>query len=422
MHDIEISNAEAQDINAPELPNEGTQTPGWPNPRWENPRWENPRWENPRWENPRWENNNYDAPRWENPRWENEGWENGTIADGAVQQGSFRQIRAQYTNIGNTTSSYDARVVVTGADPKVQYQLIAYKLYTTAGEDVCQHSLVGNTQVLVNIPQYDPSASNLNSPPPQDVQNTTIHLRPGETVFTVARGVRSGQSDLQRKRHGGERAVRRAATGSQHGRQPMLGVTVPPLVFNDSPFLTFTAEPTDSFTNTAIQADDGPIQVRAQNARGAVIPNLPVTMSIGTNPSGGTLSGTVTRFTNASGVASFDNLSINNAGVGYTLVASAPNVLSDTSNAFDIVTSFVVTNTNDSGAGSLRQAILNANANAGLDIITFNIAGTGPHTISVPSPLPTITDSVDINGFSQGGATGERPSDCAERRSAWASE
>jgi hypothetical protein len=408
VHDIEISNAEAQDINAPELPNEGTQEPGWANPRWENPRWENPRWENPRWENPRWENNNYDAPRWENPRWENEGWENGTIADGAVQQGSFRQIRAQYTNIGNTTSSYDVRVVVTGADPKVQYQLIAYKLYTTAGEDVCQHSLVGNTQVLVNIPQYDPSASNLNSPPPQDVQNTTIHLRPGETVFTVLVAF-DPDSRTFNENVTVENVLFAARPQAVNTAAADAGVTVPPLVFNDSPFLTFTAEPTDSFTNTAIQADDGPIQVRAQNARGALIPNLPVTMSIGTNPSGGTLSGTLTRFTDASGVASFDDLSINNAGVGYTLDASAPNVLKDTSNAFDIVTSVVVVNTNDSGAGSLRQAILNANANAGLDIITFNIAGTGPHTISVPSPLPTITDSVDINGFSQAGATANAP-------------
>src|SRR5688572_23214049 len=34
---------------------------------------------------------------------------------------------------------------------------------------------------------------------------------------------------------------------------------------------------------------------------------------------------------------------------------------------------FTVTNTNDSGAGSLRQAILDANANPGQDMISFNI-------------------------------------------------
>lgn len=64
---------------------------------------------------------------------------------------------------------------------------------------------------------------------------------------------------------------------------------------------------------------------------------------------------------------------------------------------------FSVTNTNDSGAGSLRQAITNANALSGLDTITFNISGSGPHTITLSSALPTITDSVVIDGWSEPG-------------------
>ncbi|MEM7454635.1 MAG: LamG-like jellyroll fold domain-containing protein, partial [Planctomycetota bacterium] len=64
---------------------------------------------------------------------------------------------------------------------------------------------------------------------------------------------------------------------------------------------------------------------------------------------------------------------------------------------------FTVTNTNDSGAGSLRQAILDANANSGhLDTIEFDISGSGPHTISLTSELPTIVDSVFIDGWSEG--------------------
>ncbi len=38
---------------------------------------------------------------------------------------------------------------------------------------------------------------------------------------------------------------------------------------------------------------------------------------------------------------------------------------------------FTVTNTNDSGAGSLREAITQANNNAGLDTIAFNVSGAG---------------------------------------------
>src|SRR5712691_228796 len=65
-----------------------------------------------------------------------------------------------------------------------------------------------------------------------------------------------------------------------------------------------------------------------------------------------------------------------------------------------LLNTFVVTNTNDSGAGSLRQAIIDANALAGTDTITFNIAGAGVHTITLASALPTITDTVIIDGWS----------------------
>jgi hypothetical protein len=62
--------------------------------------------------------------------------------------------------------------------------------------------------------------------------------------------------------------------------------------------------------------------------------------------------------------------------------------------------SFVVTNTNDSGAGSLRQAILDSNSNPGVDLISFSI-GSGPQTIAPTSSLPEISDPVTIDGSTQ---------------------
>jgi hypothetical protein len=61
---------------------------------------------------------------------------------------------------------------------------------------------------------------------------------------------------------------------------------------------------------------------------------------------------------------------------------------------------FTVTNTNDMGSGSLRQAITNANALPSGDLgnIQFKIPGTGVHTIKPLSGLPFITGQVDING------------------------
>ena len=65
---------------------------------------------------------------------------------------------------------------------------------------------------------------------------------------------------------------------------------------------------------------------------------------------------------------------------------------------------FTVSNTADSGAGSLRDAITLANTTAGADTIAFNIPGGGVHTIALLSALPTITEAVTINGYSQPGA------------------
>ncbi len=66
---------------------------------------------------------------------------------------------------------------------------------------------------------------------------------------------------------------------------------------------------------------------------------------------------------------------------------------------------FTVLNTGDSGPGSLRQAILDANASNGVDIITFQIPGTPPFAISPVSPLPAITESATLDATTQPGYT-----------------
>ncbi len=62
---------------------------------------------------------------------------------------------------------------------------------------------------------------------------------------------------------------------------------------------------------------------------------------------------------------------------------------------------FTVTTTADSGPGSLRQAILNANANPGMGDITFDIPGSGPYLIQPLSSLPAITGAVTIDGLAE---------------------
>jgi hypothetical protein len=72
-----------------------------------------------------------------------------------------------------------------------------------------------------------------------------------------------------------------------------------------------------------------------------------------------------------------------------------------------VAATYTVANTNDSGAGSLRQAIVDANNNPGADKIVFNISGPGPYTITPLTALPTITDPVTIDGTTQPGFAGK---------------
>src|ERR1700730_5473116 len=72
---------------------------------------------------------------------------------------------------------------------------------------------------------------------------------------------------------------------------------------------------------------------------------------------------------------------------------------------------YTVTNTADAGAGSFRQAITDANANAGKDTIRFSIPtagnlfeGSAPNTyavIQINTALPIITSPLFIDGSSQ---------------------
>lgn len=73
--------------------------------------------------------------------------------------------------------------------------------------------------------------------------------------------------------------------------------------------------------------------------------------------------------------------------------------------AFSTGNIHTVTTINDSGAGSLRQAITNAGINGGHQFIRFNIPGQCPRRIVLQSPLPSINHSLMIDGHSQPGTT-----------------
>jgi uncharacterized protein YjdB len=99
--------------------------------------------------------------------------------------------------------------------------------------------------------------------------------------------------------------------------------------------VAFVQQPT---IDTAGKAITPAITVELQDISGARVTTsgVPITIAIGNNPGGSTLGGTLTQNT-VNGVATFNNLTLNRSGDGYTLTASATGLTSATSSAFNIV-------------------------------------------------------------------------------------
>src|SRR5205807_7016824 len=96
--------------------------------------------------------------------------------------------------------------------------------------------------------------------------------------------------------------------------------------------LVFTVQPTSTVAGGSITPA---VEVTARDANGNTATGFTgnVTLAIGTNPSGGVLSGTATHAATG-GVATFAGLAIDKVGTGYTLTATGAG--SATSTAFNI--------------------------------------------------------------------------------------
>lgn len=105
-------------------------------------------------------------------------------------------------------------------------------------------------------------------------------------------------------------------------------------VFGLANRLGFVVEPTNTLFGQTITPH---VQVAVQDANDNTVANstASITLSIFNNPSAGTLSGTLVRQA-VNGIATFDNLSINNVGTGYTLRAASGGLSAATSDPFNI--------------------------------------------------------------------------------------
>ncbi len=147
--------------------------------------------------------------------------------------------------------------------------------------------------------------------------------------------------------------------------------------------LGFFVQPSSAVSGVAI-TPAVTVQVLDSNGNVVTTDTSMVTLSIGTNPGGGTLSGT-TSVAAINGVATFSNLVIFSPGTGYTLTASDGALTSATSAAFDITSSTSAFRFNVS---RLKDAARYREYSSTLDVI----GGTPPYTFALNGSVTVTTN------------------------------
>jgi hypothetical protein len=184
--------------------------------------------------------------------------------------------------------------------------------------------------------------------------------------------------------------------------------------------LVFSQGPSDAIAGQSISP---PVTVAIVDQFGNVLTGDNtdvVTLDIGNNPVGGTLSGTVS-MTVVDGVATFTDLSIDKAGSGYTLVATSSGSTGAASSGFTITPAAAdhlvfLRQPTDTGAGQPISPVIveivdqfgNVIADDNTDIVTIaigNNAGgstlSGTLTLTVSNGLAEFDDlSIDLTGDS----------------------
>src|SRR6184192_460589 len=236
-------------------------------------------------------------------------------------------------------------------------------------------------------------------------------LRGTRTVDAV-RGVASF-ADLSINRAGTGYTLVATATGVRGATSPTFAVAPA-----TAARLAFTAQPHTATVDSVLKP---PVQVTALDSLGNVATSFAadVTVALAANASGGTLGGTTT-VPATSGVATFADISVNRAGKGYRLTASAGQLTGATSDSsFDITAAPPTTGdltVNATTTGDNQPGIYTVKVDGGLSrTIAANGAGTtysglpaGDHTVAltdVPANCTVSGGASKTVTVSAGGAT-----------------
>ena len=214
-------------------------------------------------------------------------------------------------------------------------------------------------------------------------------LDPNGTAFQIALGARDYCPQLCGTQGFGD--------GSCHSHAPLFD-NVSVSIYGDQ-------GPTIELANPATLRVEGFVQSAPSTSYTVRIYASPACNPSGSGP-GDTLLGSTVVATANDGWAHF-NAGVSSMPAGQVLTATSTdpnNVTSVFSKCFPVPAVHTVTNTATSGAGSLVQAVIDANSDAYPSVVTFAIPGAGPHTISLTGSLELNTQ-ITIDGLSQPGAT-----------------
>ncbi|HEY8131519.1 MAG TPA: hypothetical protein VII12_06470 [Thermoanaerobaculia bacterium] len=387
----DIGNAEVfnPDIGNPDIGNPDIGNPDIGNPDIGNPDIGNPDIGNPDIGNPDIGNPDIGNPDIGNPDIGNPDIGNPDIGNGAVTDTSWPA-----KNEGNTTGGFTVKLLKNGDLPAgFKTQLILNKIYDTPIARDCNLGVEHHRQVIANInnPTFLTSAADLANDnyglTDSSGKSSTLWLAPGETGRITLRVVDPNRFDN----------ITFDATSA-----------ITPVVIAQS-VNTLDANgqnPTPSISLTILTTSlpDGTVSSAYTAALDAIGGKGTRTWTATGLPAGLTVSGSAISGTPQ--VAGTFSVTIT-----VTDSATPPNVKSKTLPLqIHGEQTFFVNNTNDSGTGSLRKAILDANANQGFtDKIVFAIPGAGLHVITPASQLPGITDPVVIDATPSGVCNGGAP-------------
>jgi hypothetical protein len=151
----------------------------------------------------------------------------------------------------------------------------------------------------------------------------------GGTTTVAAVGGVATFSNLTLNKTGTGYTLTAAATGLTGATSAAFNVTA-----GAANKVVFAQQPTTAVAGASI-SPAVTLQIEDANNNVVTTSSANVTVAIGTNPGGGTLSGTLT-VAASGGVATFSNLSINKTGTGYTLTAASSGLTGATSSGFNI--------------------------------------------------------------------------------------